>query len=352
MRKRTAIAVMIVSLFFINSATSEDAGRPPQEYGRETDNRSGFILPQEFAKQSDAINKMIEDKNEFEFIRQSQPIVEHNKDGTVNWAIYDDGTKVAYSYVRGDDGKLRSLSLESHDWKIVINNGDASGVEESNTLVYTNENMYVVYEEPKNEGGKQDIPDNSEAGKKDQGVKKPDSAPENKPTIIFYPKKKINLEIIARKPVKFDFKEINKVIHKAESLKANAALEYAMNSKQYYDNVERELVSRGLIDNKVNATGDIERRQDIDKAVETAYRSYEKEASDSPVRDFVIIEKVLRREVMVPAKEIYRDRMGVMQECLVRIIDQIIESKLAIYLNLDPSEDKIDAVISLQDSAE
>jgi hypothetical protein len=156
---------------------------------------------------------------------------------------------------------------------------------------------------------------------------------------------------MAQKPITFNFKMIKKAISDTSALKAKALKEYEMKTKIYYDKVGDALLKAGLGANfhtKQHRT-EQERRTAVDKAVEDARMIARGGESNAAIQELLRLEQSLRDIILNPARQIYEAKLQAAKAQIDKAINNMIASKLAVYLNAN--EKKIEAIVNLQDES-
>lgn len=292
----------------------------------------GLVLPEIFSEYSDNIQHEIDMQNDLEFFNQDIRMINYNENGLIESVKYDD-FEVKYSYEYNDDGTLKACILETEDVTIVIRSTS------ENSKLGPGENPFIIeiYIENENEEPEPSSPLSSGGG----------NEPEPAVTIS-YPAPDITLEDIATKPIKFDFKEIKNAVTKVREEKEAAYEEYIKNTELYYEKVYSELKTKfgffkGAENENLNV---VEKRELIDNAVAEIRSEQEVTGDENEViREFLVFEEQLRAEYLLPGKEIYDKKIEKALEYVDAMIDKLLTSKLALYLN--KKEDKLDAIINL-----
>ncbi len=294
--------------------------------------------PQERADRPDRVplsnfitnNKLVENsvdiKNAFETADKDIQLIKYNEDGTISSVQYADGTTALYSQEYDGEGNLSVCTVES------------DGVE----IIFSSEEKIASLKSAETK--------NSQPG-------------ENKNIVVYCPAKKQDLDKIARKPIKFDFGKIEKAVSEASEFRKKAMEEYKKKTSAYYYKVEKELKNilkaLGPKDAKIEKyarelarkdTFDEKRRGIIDEAVIYIYSVAKKDSKNEVVNEFLVPERDLREKILTHELEIYEGRVETALARINKIIDELINSKLALYLDLQ--KDKIDAVISLPELAD
>lgn len=356
MRKNIIFITVCLTLIYSPHVWAEDSFDPLSNSPDKTANQSGFIMPQEFIAYKEIVEGEIAKKNAMEFFNHDIEIVNYNKDGTIGFVKYTDGTKVDYSYEYGKDGRMQACTLESENVKISFKVaktkhrstlGD-NGKKNVDIEIYIKEHLDAGDDNPPGM-----TPDDHPSSHEDLLPSK------NKPIIVYHSTANVNLNEVARKPIKFDFKEIKKAVSMAAKLRDDAVKEYEKNTAQYYAEVGTELKNRFAgcgeedaklasllmkVDEKEPAAQ--EARKTVDEAVDYIRSSAKVDGVSQTKEEFLIFENGLRERILTPATEIYEGRIDAAVEYITIIIDKLIGSRLAVYFDL--KKDKIDVIINLK----
>ena len=270
--------------------------------------------------------------------------VTYNSDGTIKSVTLDDGMAVSYSYERDRDGGLTSCSIEAGGITLVfrLDKPNDDTISEIN-YASTNNNGANESNKPATieiyiNGGEQDKP--VDHGNPSISTTRPDSS--NKPILVYSGKTAISPEDVSRTPEKFDFNSIKTAISQAEGIKEGALKNYEKSSASYYNEVEKVLIKNGIQSNDKSGAA---RREVVDKAVADAYSASAKGSGSEASQEITAKEKILRGKILIPALAEYNSRIKEAQGDIDNMIDKLINSKLALYL--DAKKDKVDAIIKL-----
>ena len=364
--RRILLAILLVS-FYCLSGWAGDSGRQSSSMPDDDVNsaslpsltdkagHSNFIMPEEFGQYRQLVEGEIAKKIDISTFDQSRPLVTRDpKTGAITSVLYGD-TLFNYSYARDSSGNMVGCTIvsEKGDIKIVLKLVDKIKEPVINGSTQTN-GM-----EPKDLLIEIYIGDDSD----NTGVGPRASANEPaRPVAIYRVRQKVDLEEMAEKPIKFDLKEIKKAVSKTAELKDSALKEYMNNTSKYYEEVEKELKNKlkGLdsmearlraLSEKLEDAGttNVEKRATIDNIVEYVYVMAEKEGGSKIAKDILVFEKDLRDKILNPEKAVYDKKIEAALEYVHGMIDTLVESKLALFLNL--KKDKIEVVVNLPELA-
>ncbi len=298
-----------------------------------------ILLSGQLADRQDAVIGEVEKKNGIEVFTHEIDGVQYNKDGTISSVKYDDGTTANYKYDFGSDGKITECSISAGDVTVVIKEGEkSSGPDQDQPVgliveVYDNSAHAI---EPGRTNGKPDTTKPAPAVKGEPA----------KPIAVYHLKGDATIEDIAKKPIKFDIKDVEGAISKAAMLKSSAAKEYVDMTKEYYLKMEKELVKMGAIPGNADGVSELERRRRVDDAVEEINRQAQKKAPTKEYSELLAAERTLRGKFVTQAEEIYDDKVKKAQKYINDMIDNLIASRIAVYMNV--KKDKMDVLINLQ----
>ncbi|OGW75280.1 MAG: hypothetical protein A2Z72_00990 [Omnitrophica bacterium RBG_13_46_9] len=364
---------LAICIFFIASNLAWPDDNPEDKY------ENGLVLPEAFMPYQATIESEIDKKNCLDMFNKTGH-VKYNENGTISSVLYTDGTNVSYSYEYDSDGGLKACVLESEGLQIKFENiyDEDNHVNGISVEVYIKDVADII-SSTSQESGPPDTPGSGQYVKTEDvssrgarkgpayGQKGKDLSIESRHYLekpgeykvaIVYPDGKWGLEDIAKTPVKFDFKELKDTVKKVSDAKEKAHQEYLKNTQPYYDELYKELETRfDSLDSEIdldkrfkefeNAKG-LEKRKLIDDAVEYARSRLGKEEGVKPVtEEFLTVEDRCRKEYLESSKLQYDETIEKALEYVYTVIDRLLSSRLALYLDL--KKDKIDVVINLSE---
>jgi len=367
--RRILLAILLVSFCCLpgwaNDSGKQSSTIPDDEVSgasipSPTDNpgRSSFIMPEEFGQYRELVEGEIAKKIDISNFNQPHPVVTRDpQTGAIISVLYGNAL-FNYSYTRDDSGNLVGCTIASEkgEIKIVLKLSEKIKEPPINGGTYTSgqqlrDLLIEIYigDDSGNTGG--------------GGVgPSPSATAPAKPVVVYRVRQKVDLEDIAQKPIKFDLREIKKAVSKTAELKDSALKEYMNNTSKYYEEVEKELKNKlkGIesmearlraLSEKLEDAGmsNGEKRTTIDKIVEYVYVMAEKEDGSKISKDILVFEKSLREKILNPEKAIYDKKIEAALEYVHGMIDTLVESKLALFLNL--KKDKIEVVVNLPELA-
>lgn len=263
--------------------------------------------------------------------------VSYNDDGTISMVVLYDGTVAEYSYERDANGGIISCTINTA----------------SNSIVFTN--LRGAEDKPGEGGVRVEV---FTKKKTETGDERRDKVLE-----LYYAKGSIDLEDVAKKPIRFDFGEINKAIAKASEMKSAALKEYEKGLSSYYNAVEAKIKEHraelaagdsklAALLKSVDDAGMLQkdRRAVVDEIVNYIENLPRDAAARGAVKDIVAVEKDMRAKVAVPEKEIYEGKVAAAIDYINGMIDKLLESRIALYLNVNVKKDRIDAIINLPET--
>ena len=328
-----------------NNLPEEQAGikdaidDPAKTLGTLADN-----LPSELKQYAGEASNKFKEKG-LNYLDVNVTAVKYNEDGTISSVTLDDWTTISYSYERYGNGELASCSLRTDDGTNIVfsNRSDKSNL--SWNEAYDMQNGAA-------DGGRKmfieiyvnDIKQGNAKGPAQSSAPGSEPHARAKPTLVYSGKTNISPEEMARTPVKFDFKNINIAIAKAEGIKKGALKNYEKNSENYYSEVEKALVKSGFLSNDKSGMSEQGRREGIDKGVADACSASLNGNGSEVLRELIVKEKVLRGKILTALAE-YDSRIREAQGNIDDMVDKLINSKLAVYLNA--KKDKVDAIVKL-----
>lgn len=321
---------LLVMACTISSYAFADGEQPTTIPGQPAvDNSAGTVLPGALESQQNSAQAEIDKKNDIESADDGIVQVTYRPDGNIDTVLYENGTSIQYSYEFDDNGNILSCTLDSGTTSIQF--AQAYGISDAS-------------------------PDNKTSTKERAlaiTVKQKEDT-KGQPTVVelYLPAPKDALTVIAKKPVTFDFKEIAKALESTSRQNGQALKNYEKDTSDYYSEVKRvfevkraALASAGIIVPKPS-----DKREAIDKAVTEVYVCAKNGSGSREITDFIAIEKTLRGRIVSPAREIYEDRVESAIEYANGMIDKLLSSHLALYLNV--KKDKIDVIINLPKAPE
>ena len=307
-----------------------------------------FIIPAEYEKFREAVKTEIEKREALEFLNTETKNVTYDKDGRISSVEYLTGETVQYSYRYNEDNKLVSFALTaSNGVKIAIseNPPDGMGLPGSGGMTEHQENeIYISIEYPE-ESGIQD---------EDETTHEPTQT-----VIVIHAEDEFDLEEIAATPIEFNlFREVKEAIDKAIAEREVAYKEYMKKTKTYYVETHQELKTRfsllesegiDLTENFKNLSeGDITSaagRKAIDEAV-SYIRSAEEALSEKKAsNEFLALETEYREKILELNNKAYEGKVEKALEYIYGVIDELLNSRLALYLN--NKNEKIEVIINL-----
>lgn len=263
--------------------------------------------------------------------------VVYNDDGTIKNVTLVDGTIVNYSYERDESGSINKITLSTNTTSVIFTNRRGEQVEPTEEVT-----TVEVFTKEKTETGAEQ---------------------QNKVIELYYTRNSIDLEELSKTPVKFDFTEINRAIKEASDMKASALKEYEQGISPYYKELESNIEARNyeltaldpelaVILSGIDKEGASQnsKRAALDEAVDRIINMPGEKSAAVAVRDIVAVEKELREKVVRPARDIYEGKVDAALEYINSMIDRLLESRIAICLNVNLKKDRIDAVINLPET--
>ncbi len=299
--------------------------------------RAGFVLPAVLQKYYESALNEVSRHNELQFLNQEIKNISYGENGNIESVSYNDGTFVRYSYKYDKNDKLESCAMKSGYIEIIFRES----------------------EEAEKKGLVVEVYDSKEPSKPDSHPLASTTSNKKAPAVvIYYPESETSLADLAKKPVKFDFKEIKKAIEIASNMKNEALKEYEKKTVWYYDNILKELKANGdkialgnlkakicvkkIYKKEMSGT---EKRKAIDEFVQHIYEEAQDGGGRPAVKEFLAVEKSLKEKILAPEGKIYSGKIKDALEHNNALIDKLLNSKLAVYLNT--KNDKIEAIINL-----
>lgn len=287
------------------------------------------ILPAVTEKFVQNMEEALGIKNIAEIFNQDSIFVKYDREGRIEEVYLKDGRTITYSYEYDDEGNLSSVKL-------------------------TSGSLTLDFRAPGYKPGKPDTPGPDTPGPDTTGSGK---GSDDKPIIIIVPPSL--LEQIAHTPIDFDFDKIKDGFNKASKEKGKAYEEYMKKTAPYYENVLNELhagaaameaegVKSAVFVKDINPDGsiDAEQRERVDEAVQDIRRrAEERRGAAMQAERFLAVEKIYADVFLGPNRAIYEDKIKKAMDYVNAIIDTVIKSNLAVYLNI--KKDKIEAIVNL-----
>ena len=247
----------------------------------------------------------------------------YNQNGTLDQVTYADGTKTSYSYQTDSDGKITKCTVATDKAAVTFVSGKSGVVEK----------IFVA---------------DKRSGR--------DSEPL---VVINVTKDGPTAYDVSHKPASYEFiSRIENALDGMENEKRFARAEYQKNSSAYYDRVENSLAvnKKALAASGIDVSSFItdvgkpgikaeEKRRIIDEAVNYVRSEAAKDATGESAKDFMMVEKAAREEVLDPAMAIYEGKIEKALAYLYSIIESLMQSKLVLYM--DTAKERIDAIINL-----
>lgn len=313
----------IITILLLASPLCADDGNAPATVPV-AEPQNAMTMPANVVKFRQATENEVQKKQDTESGNREIESAQYDENGRLDTVKYDDGTTVKYTYGLNENGELTSCTLSADNGVVM-------------TLKNTNGSSEIVVNRKHSQEPEKGL-------REDDPVKITVSAPQD-------------LENVSRKPIKFDFAEIGKVIDTASEKKHEAYNDYIAKTVDYYKNVADELdkisdsiTMEGIHPNintkDLEKNSDPQKREIIDNTVAYIRAEAAKDPDEKPVAvNFLRAEKAYRADFLEPHKKIYDSKL---QEAVTNVnvvIDNLIKSKIAVYLN--KNDDTIDAVINL-----
>lgn len=295
--------------------------------------KKAYMMPASIEQFLQSAEDEVKKNNDAESQDRKIELIKYNEDGTINTVEYKDGQIVNYSYEFDDKGELSDCKLTS------ATDTRSTSIEFSNTEKGSQIRVYA------------------KTSSDESKTVREEGARADEPITIILPEK-TNLDRLSRKPVKFDFTAIGNTIDDVSAQKQAAYKDYVKNTEPYYTEISKELSNKFdlLKSEGIKLNDDLKglehkmisesRREIIDNAVTYIISESAKDRDGRPdMADFLATEKNYRTAFLDPSKIIYDEKMQKAMEYINVIIDKLINSKIAVYLDKDG--DKIDAIINL-----
>ncbi|OIO39104.1 MAG: hypothetical protein AUJ75_01845 [Candidatus Omnitrophica bacterium CG1_02_49_10] len=272
----------------------------------------------------------------------------YREDGLIDSVTYVDGTTVKYSYEWAGSQDIKDASQADNFSDAQALRADINGKRDpTKVTLSSNDGVTSTFFEDKGQ----------------TMVLIYDSVkPDGPATAVAVPVGEVKPADLARQPVPFDFKGIKKALDRVSEEKEEALKRYAKDTEPYYEKIATEL---GKISGDLEAEGvivktdpdfmgekgeafDENKRKAIDETVRYVRGEAAKiirEAPDRQSAEFLEIERSLKEEFLDPNKEIYDGKVKKAVEHLNGVVDELINSKIAIYFK--SKGDRIDALIRL-----
>jgi hypothetical protein len=284
----------------------------------------GKVLPSSNEGFENAAQAAVNNKNVFGSFDKDISKINYDESGRIGTVVYEDGMKVTYSYSFDDKGNMAKCTLSA--------------------------NNEVVMEFREIDKGLEMKAYQSSSEKKS-----------TEPVVVIIPGGGQDLEDLSRTPVRFDFNKIKEALDDTAQAKNEAYETYIKNTQPYYEKVAAELKvkSDSLKADGVDINKQLNRYENSEspiakkrEAVDEAVALIRAEASEKPAAGkFLAAEGEYDTEFLSAGKEIYSDRVKKAMEYVNAVIDDIVSSNIAVYMN--KKKGKIDAIIKLpQKSAE
>jgi len=345
---RRIIFIIIFPLLLSSRFVSADEEKPTYKAVTVT-KTSAFIIPAEYEGFREAVKTEIEKREALEFLNTEIKNITYGKDGKISSVEYLTGETVEYSYKYDEHNKLVSVALTaSNGVKIVISEEppDSMGSMDSGEMTeHQDDEIYISIEYPE-ESGIQD-----------------ESGTTHEPTqtvIVIRAEDEFDLEEIAATPIEFNlFREVKEALDKAIAEREVAYKEYMKKTKTYYVDTHQELKTRfSLLESEgIDLTENFKNlseeditsaagREAIDAAVgyirsEVGEDVSGKEASN----EFLTLEGEYREKILALNNEVYEGKVEKALEYIYGVIDELLNSRLALYLN--NKNEKIEVIVNL-----
>jgi len=317
-----------------------------------TNSTQANVMPTATPRFVQCINEALDIKNISEIFNQDPLLVKYSKEGQIDEVILKDGTNVKYSYGYDEKGALSSVTLSTGSLSVAFMAAESMNTQPSTSNNLPQDNAPAPQNDETGLAGKE--PSNKVDSKKpaDFGKK-----PEDKPIIIYVPPD--SLKQIAHRPIPFDFDKIKDGFDKTAGEKKKAYDEYMKKTTPYYAKILKELqagadamkaegINMDIDPKSINPKEfiDANQRRRIDEMVQAIRaRSNERGGEAGETEGFLAVEKMYADEFLSPNRAIYEDKIKKAVEYLNSIIDSVIKSKLAVYLNI--KNEKIEAIVNL-----
>lgn len=364
--------IILVAAFMLSSLSNAEEANyaitPPID-STQGKAQPAKVQPAVVQKFTQNVREAVDIKNIAETFNQAPIYVKYDKKGLIDAVTLKDGTKVAYTYTYDKEGELSSVRLTSDSLILEFRAAEDKNDKPDNPPDFLPQD-YGSKDKSDDKGKGEEPPNNDDQHtnnysyngndklkeQKEPPVKKPDVSP----VIIYVPDD--TLKQIARKPIDFDFDKVKDGFDKALKEKNKAYEEYAKNTAPYYDKILNELagsadglkaegVKVDLSSKNKNPDGSIDagQRKNIDAAVQEIGRlAKEGRGATRQAERFIALERILANEFLSPNRQIFEDKIKQAVDYVNKIIDAVIKSKLAVYLNAN--KDKIEAIVNLPEA--
>lgn len=371
---RMAIIISMVFCVLACPATSFSEESQNAEGSQTIGGQSEGVMPAAVKNFTNIVGAEVALMNDSESSAMDTRHVTFGIDGNVEKVSDKDGNEQTYSYGRDADGNLITIMVDDKNSNCALvlsrnvivdvkgRDGSTDGIKKIGDV-----GGLIIYSDPSTlQAGVVDIP--TEDAKADKFGKptahrmtmaEPNmpALPADKPVLIVQ-KVDADLEKMAKDPIKIDFAAINNVIKDTQDLQQKASAEYYKKTEDYYTKVRDELKAKAkefsegdikfiALMSKVgtNGTGNVIVRKAVDEVV--AYLDEKKMSgtANKDVESFLRFESGLRNEVLSPERAAYDGKVKKAIENINGVIDNILTSKLALYMKV--KNEKIDIIIKL-----
>ncbi|MDD5436323.1 MAG: hypothetical protein PHX20_02145 [Candidatus Omnitrophica bacterium] len=409
MTTKTILIVLIAVLLLPIMANAEEAKPALAKTGEVAQDK---VMPAAIQRFTHDTTDVITIRNIAEKFIPPSVRVKYNKDGYLDKVISETGAEIKYSYKFDEQGELSAIVLTGDNgFSIELRGRDdkADGSDVPPDLTHYDTPDADSDGRPDNkppdetaDNNKEEKPDNIPVGTNGKdiadlsGTKPDDNMHTNSydthgqddqdgtiklgdlyneksyedplgsldkpkmPIVVYVPKD--SLKKMAQKPVGFDFNKIKSGFDNVAEDKNTAYETYLKKTAPYYTKILNELrtyseamKADGIklnIAKKGGHTGgtiDVAQRKGIDEAVQDI-RAKAKGQQGAAMRyeKFIAMEKICAGEFLGPNRAIYEGRSKRAVKKVNGIVDMVIKSKLAVYMNI--KNDKIEAVINLPEA--
>lgn len=397
----TRMTLMIIIAFFMFSSLS-DAEEGKSIVVQTPTSTQEKVLPFAIQKFKDNTEESVAIKNITEVFNRNVSRVRYSEGGFIDRISFEDGTEVKYSYKYDENGNLSSVEMSSDDLKLLFKaeedsknksdtppdlpkdsldiNGDGvvdeydkepannpadnqNGDEQVDTNsdgINTDKQLHTANTNPKvYEPITGSFEDDPESNKTDFRDPEKSPKPVDKPAITIYVPQDA-LPQIAHSSIDFD--KIKDGFEKALKEKNEAYEEYMKKTAPYYGKILNELaasadglkaegvkVDLGAKNKNPDGSMDAGERKNVDEVVqEIRRRAKEGRGEARQAGRFIAVERILADEFLSPNRQIFEDKIKQAVGYVNKVIDEVIKSKLAVYLNA--RKDKIEAIVNLPEA--